>query len=422
MKKILIISYYWPPNAGVGAYSEGLNDDLNKFVWSAMGEDASLTVRQVVRQYVLYFFSADAVEEITNGIFGLESNWIGYARSNKGILETLQNFQQAVLRLGVAELDKNWRLQMYLRRALMDAYVQRKVQLNLIKENAAYAILQDTVEKKGDIDEGMTRAIVILKKNVVDTDQKLIEWNKTIVDLTINKLNTTVGNEVLQSQDYFLNLRSFYTEISDCSYLIMRLVQGRKLKSDSGKLALLKALLRHRVVPDPLPTSKQGRQRAYYYDFLGGISQTWDHPHLMIGSDSWSVSDPSSYFNALQMGFQMNPRYPRSWSRYAMSFYDQPLRLKYTGLKKSAQYHLKIVYFADGKGEAGQETRLRANGVLLHDYQNPPFPMVEQDFLIDGTRIVGSDGNMVVSCDRRPGLGGNGMTCKICEITLIEFK
>ena len=83
---------------------------------------------------------------------------------------------------------------------------------------------------------------------------------------------------------------------------------------------------------------------------------------------------------------------------------------------------MKIVYFADGKGDSGQETRLRANGVLLHDYQNPPFPMVEQDFLIDGRRMVGGDGNMVVSCDRRPGLGGNGMTCKICEITLIEFK
>ena len=90
------------------------------------GRGRIVDIRQVVRQYVLYFFSADAVEEITNGIFGLESNWIGYARSNKGILETLKNFQQAVLRLGIAELDKNWRLQMYLRRALMDAYVQQE--------------------------------------------------------------------------------------------------------------------------------------------------------------------------------------------------------------------------------------------------------------------------------------------------------
>ena len=30
----------------------------------------------------------------------------------------------------------------------MDAYVQRKVQLNLIKENAAYTILHDAVENK----------------------------------------------------------------------------------------------------------------------------------------------------------------------------------------------------------------------------------------------------------------------------------
>ena len=408
------------PSVGVGAYSEGLNDDLNKFVWSAMGEDASLTIRQVVRQYASYFFSADTVEEITSGLFGLENNWVGYARSNKGILETLKNFQQAVLRLGVAELDKNWRLQMYLRRALMDAYVQRRVQLNLIKENAAYAILQGAINRKGDVDECMTKALFILEKNVVDTDQELVEWNKTIVDLTINKLNATIGNEVLQSQDYFLNLQSFYTETSDCGYLVMRLKKGKKLKTVNAKITLLKALLRHRIVPNAAPTIHPDRQRAYYYDFLGGISQTEDHPHLMIGSESWDISDPSSYFNPLQMGFQLNPEYPRSWSRYAMSFYDQPLRMKYTGLKKSALYQLTIVYFADGKGETGQQTRLRANGVLLHDYQNPPFPMAEQDFMVNGTSMIGGDGSMIVSCDRRPGLGGNGMTCKICEITLIE--
>ena len=66
---------------------------MNKFVWSAMGEDASLTVRQVVRQYVLFFLLT--LSKKLQRDFGLESNWIGYARSNKAF-GTLKNFQQAV--------------------------------------------------------------------------------------------------------------------------------------------------------------------------------------------------------------------------------------------------------------------------------------------------------------------------------------
>ena len=35
------------PTVGVGAYSEGLGDDLNKAIWSAIAEDPSLTADEV---------------------------------------------------------------------------------------------------------------------------------------------------------------------------------------------------------------------------------------------------------------------------------------------------------------------------------------------------------------------------------------
>jgi hypothetical protein len=43
---------------GAGLYSEGLDDDLNKVVWSAIAEDPRLTAENVTRQYARYHWGA----------------------------------------------------------------------------------------------------------------------------------------------------------------------------------------------------------------------------------------------------------------------------------------------------------------------------------------------------------------------------
>ena len=44
------------PFLGVGAYSEGLNDDLNKAIWSAIAQHPASTVEDVVAQYPPHTF------------------------------------------------------------------------------------------------------------------------------------------------------------------------------------------------------------------------------------------------------------------------------------------------------------------------------------------------------------------------------
>ena len=46
-----------PPTVGVGAYSEGVNDDLNKAVWSMLALDPGRTL-------------AEIVDELNNGVHG----------------------------------------------------------------------------------------------------------------------------------------------------------------------------------------------------------------------------------------------------------------------------------------------------------------------------------------------------------------
>jgi hypothetical protein len=50
-----IYKYARPHIAGFITYSEGCHDDLNKFVWSALGWDENADVNEVVRQYGRYF-------------------------------------------------------------------------------------------------------------------------------------------------------------------------------------------------------------------------------------------------------------------------------------------------------------------------------------------------------------------------------
>ena len=68
---------------GFGAYSEGIGDDLNKVLWSAMGQDKRLGAAEVVAQYARYFFGADGAAAWEGVLWGLELNWGGVVRRSE---------------------------------------------------------------------------------------------------------------------------------------------------------------------------------------------------------------------------------------------------------------------------------------------------------------------------------------------------
>jgi hypothetical protein len=62
---------------GFITYSEGVNDDLNKFIWGCLGWDPETKVEEILRQYSRYFISGRFEERFTQGLLGLERNWQG---------------------------------------------------------------------------------------------------------------------------------------------------------------------------------------------------------------------------------------------------------------------------------------------------------------------------------------------------------
>jgi hypothetical protein len=136
-----IHNLYAPLTDGFIAYSDGVNDDLNKFIWSTLSWDSSTTAEAILREYAKTFFGDKYADAITRGLLKLEENWVGPIAENQGIDETLKIWQD-IARHGGDELAANWRLQLYLFRAYYDSYLKHRAAAELAYQAKAYEALR----------------------------------------------------------------------------------------------------------------------------------------------------------------------------------------------------------------------------------------------------------------------------------------
>ena len=124
---------------GFLSYSEGVHDDVNKTIWSALSWNPDLTPREILSDYARVYLQPAAGEQIADAILALEKNWHGPVIDNGAIEGTLLLWQQ--LARAMPEMDHVWRWQMCLLRAYYDAYVRRRLINETRLENEANAIL-----------------------------------------------------------------------------------------------------------------------------------------------------------------------------------------------------------------------------------------------------------------------------------------
>ena len=61
---------------GFVTYSDGIGDDLNKFVWNALGWDPDQDLNDIVLDYARFFYGWDIAEEVRKGLFMLDLTWL----------------------------------------------------------------------------------------------------------------------------------------------------------------------------------------------------------------------------------------------------------------------------------------------------------------------------------------------------------
>jgi hypothetical protein len=418
-----IMRIHSPETIGFISYSEGCNDDVNKFICSALAWNPEAKAVDVLREYGGFFIGDQFTEGFAQGLLALERNWRAPLLSNESVVVTLRQFQQMEREASPHHLLK-WRFQQALYRAYFDAYVQSRLLYESSLERQAMVKLEE-VRRLGvrplllDIDDFKgypTNELEILA--VLDEAERILEkafsapvapdWRTRVLEL---------GEALYQSIRMQLAVERYQAEavgrggssdtldapISNLPWLRRRIREIRALSSDNERGKAMLELL-DRTNPGP----------GGFYDDLGDAAH---QPHLVRGQGS--EKDPEFRASSLA-GFDypdlMGDRVPVAWKRWAQSLYDAPLQMFYPDLDPTAQYRIRVVYSGDG---IERKIRLIAGkDIEVHGFIKKPWPIQPLEF--DIPREATAAGELRLSWYREPGLGGNGRGCQVAEVWLIK--
>jgi hypothetical protein len=394
-----------PQSIGFISYSEGCNDDVNKFVWSGLAWDPDAPVIDILRQYARYFVSDALADDFAQGLLALEQNWRGPLLSNRGVLTTLEQFQTMERSVPPSILE-NWRFQQALYRAYYDAFLHHRLIYETSLEEQALSKLRqapgtgplvamDEAEKL--LDEAVAHpAAPDLRARVFELGDMLFQSIRMQLSVERHKAIAVDRGATLDTIDEPLN---------NGLWLKRRFEEIRKLKNERDQLREIATIVNW---TDPGPGG--------FYDDLGNTSR---QPHLVRGIGL--AGDPG-FYETPRVGFITGRRvaklYPLSWHDNMEALYDAPLRLHYDELDPHAAYSVRIAYAGDSPSV---KIRLLADDkYVVHPEITKPRPaaLVEFDVPHEATR----DGHLTLTWYRQAGLGGNGRGCAVAEVWLIKRR
>jgi hypothetical protein len=147
-----------------------------------------------------------------------------------------------------------------------------------------------------------------------------------------------------------------------------------------------------------------------FYDDLGNASK---QPHLM---NSGNFARDPGFMESAFSGFAYRPDWRRSWYDSAETAFDTPLEMRYSGLDRSAQYKIRVVYAG---ATPQQKIRLVANDQHeIHPLMERPAPVKPLEFDVPATATANGELNLTWNIE--PGRGGNGRGRQVAEIWLIK--
>jgi hypothetical protein len=382
------------------SYSEGANDDVNKFVWSGLGWDPKTDVVQILREYSRYFLGERYADPFAQGLLALESNWRGPLASNASVYTTLEHFQDMERSAAPRDL-RNWRFQQGLYRAYYDAYVRSR----LLHETAIEERALDRLRTlgTGDSRRALADASTILGEA---QDRPAAEWRLRVYTLA-EALFQSIRQQ-LSVQRYGAiavgrgaTLDSLETPLNNSGWLLPRFAEAAALENEADRLAAIERIL-HWTDPGP----------GGYYDDLGDPSK---QPHLVPGLPF--AEDPQR-FKSPMTGFGYRPDWRLSWMTHAESFWETPLRMRYSGLDPAAHYRLRVVYAGDVFNMDTLITLIANDSYEIHPPTRKPSPIqpLEFDVPIEATR----GGELTLTFSGTPGLGGAGRGNQVAEVWLMR--
>jgi len=385
---------------GTVTYSEGCNDDVNKFIWSGLLWNPDATPKSILVDYARFFIGDAMADDFANGLFALEQNWRGPLASNRQVPVTLAQFKD-MERRATPQQRLNWRFQEAIYRAYYDAYEQSRLLSETRQEEMATEALA-SAKRLGSL-KAMADAEAILDADARTSDAK--EYRARVFEMAealFQSIHMQLSVERYKAiaVDRGANLDAVDYALNNRIWLENRFQEVRAMAQEADRLARIDEIVNW---TDPGPGG--------FYDALGFTNL---RPHLVLGE---AYAQDPDFLKSPLISLAASP--PRGWrTTFAMNgeiIQDRPLRMRYTELDPTAHYKIRVTYGGD---QRRTPVRLTANGLEVHPFREKgrmPEP-VEFDLPQQAT----SAGTLTLEWTRPAGLGGNGRGTQVSEVWLIK--
>ncbi|WP_020531846.1 alpha-glucuronidase family glycosyl hydrolase [Flexithrix dorotheae] len=345
------------------SYSEGTNDDVNKFIWSDQDWNPETPVIETLREYARFFISPDLAEEIAQGILALEKNIQGPLLTNEDLQNTFMQWQQIETK-ATAQVKGNFRFQMGLIRAYFDAYVQKR-QMN-----------ETWLEQKAK-DELGKYPTTSTEKAIANCKATLAKaWEEPIyVDLKLrcaqlaDDLFKSIGAQLTIEKHGAMGGRGNFLDnidnpLNDVAWIYSQLSRAEKVQNNQEKINIIEGILQ-RTNPGP----------GGFYDNFGSPSG-WKRivTHHNPKHDPGNLKTPRVSFGVglrdtewvheiTAKGFEGDAS-PMAWMNQVTTLYDLPLEILYNDMDPEGTYVIRVAY----TGRFRSRMKMTADGFLVHDF------------------------------------------------------
>ncbi len=353
-----------PLTLGSVTYSEGIHDDVNKFIWSGQDWDSSQSASDILKEYVRYFIDPTLETELVRAFLGLEKNWLfdGAIELNDSVDDTYRLFCN-IERLASPSTRQNYRFLMGLLRAMSDYYVKHKRIYDKKNEKDAIAILKSA--KSGRVKEDIRDAIGHLNLSFdVPWDAMIRNYILYLSDQLHEKCGIKLTTKHHEGQHYgrgaYLDLIDF--PLSNAPYLLKKLKAVIGSNDESKMLSAIDAMLNR---TDPGEGGIYCNVGSKESEEIFKIRHDWDCDPSMHRSPFRCIDAMALRFCYEASGTHMEMPVPEEWLSRIVAYYDTELNAEFNGLDRNSNYSLTVVYFGSIKGAT---IKLRtADGTVIHN-------------------------------------------------------
>ena len=344
---------------GFISYSDGVHDDVNKTIWSALSWGPTQSVPDILMDYSRVYFNPSVSDESADGIFALEKNWHGPLLTNGAVEGTLLQWQ--LLQKRAPQLEGNWRWQMCLLRANYDAYIRHRLIHETRLEIKANTILANAPK----LGSGMAMAQAMEVLNLAVKKPVSPDLRARIYDLC-DKLFHSIGLQTSVAKYYAINeQRGAVLDFVDYPmnnrwWLEDEFEKITALNSEDAKNHRLYELA---TWEHPGPGS--------FYDNVGNIDKS---PHVVREADN---GIPSMLTEAGTAFWWLNDGKSRARLTWQVTMW--PIAVVYEGLDPNATYLVR----STGYGQAllrinGERVQPTVYGKRMGEYKE--FPVAPRYF------------------------------------------